>query len=51
VLQKIPRGGNWLEGIEVALGCLLIAMALFYLKDLVGPLKAMVPWAQALLQA
>lgn len=51
VIQKIPRGGNWLEGIEVALGCLLIAMALFYLKDIIGPLKAVVPWAQAVLQA
>lgn len=50
-LKRIPRGGNWLEGVEVALGSLLIAMALFYLKDVIPPLKALVPWAQALLQA
>jgi len=48
-VARRPRGGNWLEGVEVALGCLLIAMSLFYLRDLIGPLGSLVPWVQSIL--
>ncbi len=48
-LARRPKGGNWLEGVEVALGCLLIAMALFYLRDVVTPLGELVPWIRTLL--
>ena len=46
-VARRPRSGNWLEGVEVALGCLLIAMALFYLRDLIPPLHGLVPWIQS----
>ena len=50
-ITRRPRAGNWLEGVEVSLGCLLLAMALFYLKDIIPPLKAFVPAVQSILQA
>jgi thiol:disulfide interchange protein DsbD len=38
-MAALPRSGAWMEGVKSALGILMLAAALFFLKDVVPPLK------------
>jgi len=38
-MAALPRSGAWMEGVKSALGIVMLAAALFFLKDVVPPLK------------
>jgi thiol:disulfide interchange protein DsbD len=49
--SALPSGGAWMNAIKHAFGVILIAMAIFYLGKVIGPLAAGLVWGHFLVLA